>query len=98
MAYTVRGRISDKDGGFSDYTAQVKVLTPAETLQAVRDELQDIIDEIPANLPLVDKLEDALAKIDTAIAELNAPESDMQTAAGLGGIEGAIGGFTREMF
>lgn len=40
---TARGRIEDKDGGFSDYLATVRVLTPQEAAQTLIDDVLEML-------------------------------------------------------
>jgi len=58
-------------------------------IKEVRDELQDCIDANPGDIPLADKLEDAIDKLNTALAELDKVPPDVQAA--LGSVEGAVG-------
>ncbi len=59
-----------------------------EALRAVIVKLQGIVDDNPGS-PVADKVEDAAAKANTALGELEKTPSDNQAAAG--NIEGAIG-------
>ena len=59
-----------------------------EALRAVIVELQGIVDDNPGS-PVADKVEDAAAKANTALGELEKTPSDDQAA--VGNIEGAIG-------
>ena len=62
--------------------------TPEQQLEANIDTLLDIVDANPGT-PLADKLEDALAQVQTALDELAKEPPDNQAA--LGNIEGAVG-------
>jgi hypothetical protein len=65
--FNALGRIADKDGGFSDYTVQVKVLTPREGTQGLIDQVQALI---PGTLndgqgnALISKLNAAIQQLD----------------------------------
>jgi hypothetical protein len=66
--FTARGRIADKDGGFTEYTVLVTVLTPQQGIQAIIDaveQLQDdgVLSNGQAN-PLINHLQQAIHKID----------------------------------
>ena len=41
-SFTARGRIADKDGGFTDYTASVEVLTAGEASDDLKEEVNDL--------------------------------------------------------
>lgn len=64
--FTARGRITDKDGGFNDYTVQVTVLTPQEGSASLVKQVQAPL--IPGTLndgqgnALIAKLEAAIQK------------------------------------
>ena len=62
--------------------------TPEEAIQDVTDVLQDIVDANPGT-PTADKLDDVIAKLQTALDELNKEPPDNQ--ASVGNIEGAVG-------
>ena len=66
----------------------VGIVNPLGLLQSVADDLNTIIQDNP-NTPLEDKTEDALAKVLTAIEELEKTPPDNQAA--VGNIEGAVG-------
>ena len=66
--FTARGRIVDKDGGLTEYTVLVTVLTPQQGIQAIIDaveQLQDdgVLSNGQAN-PLINHLQQAIHKID----------------------------------
>ena len=86
--FVARGRIRDKDGGFTDYTVEVSVLSPQEALEEKIDLLQGIVEDNPGT-PLADKIEDVLAKTETALDGLSKTPPDNQAA--VGNIEGAVG-------
>ncbi len=62
--------------------------TVQEEIEAVIAELQQVVNDNP-NTPFADKLEDAIAKLQTAIIDLNKTPRDNQAAAG--NLEGAVG-------
>ena len=59
------------------------------SIQEVIDELQDIVNDPSMSPVVVDKVEDALAKAQTALDELNKTPPDNQAA--VGNIEGTVG-------
>ena len=61
--------------------------TPEEAIQDVTDVLQDIVDANPGT-PTADKLDDVIAKLQTALDELNKEPPDNQ--ASVGNIEGRL--------
>jgi len=66
-AFTARGRIADKDGGFTDYTVQVTVQTPQEGTEGLIVQVQALV---PGSLnygqgnALIAKLEAAIQQLD----------------------------------
>lgn len=62
--------------------------TEVAATQNVIGELQEIVNSNPGT-PLADKIEDALAKVQTALSELNKTPPDNEAA--MGNIEGAVG-------
>jgi hypothetical protein len=79
--FTARGRIEDKDGGYSDYTAAVTVLTPQQGIAGLIERIRDLVDRGVLNggqgNALIAKLEAALRQLDrgkpqTAINQLEA--------------------------
>lgn len=74
--------------GASSNEAAAITFTPVEALEDTSVDLETIINNNPGT-PLADKLEDANAKVETAIVELNKTPPDNQAA--LGNIEGAVG-------
>jgi hypothetical protein len=79
--------VADGRGGTDTATVAVTVLSPAQTLASVVAELDALIASSPG--PSADKLEDARAKLQTALAELG--KSPPARQAALGAIEGAVG-------
>ena len=77
-------------GGIDAFLVEVATLTLEliEALQDVTVDLQEIVDNNPGT-PLADKVEDALAKAQTALEELNKTPPDNQAAAE--NIEGSVG-------
>jgi hypothetical protein len=72
--FTTRGRIEDKDGGFTDYTAVIIVLTPSEAIE----DLADIIED----LNLQQQIENSLdAKLDSALRALDDLNENNDAAA-----------------
>jgi len=69
-------------------TISVNDVAMAEATQNVTDDLQNIVENSPGT-PLADKVGDARAKADTALAELGKTTPDNQAA--VGNIEGAAG-------
>ena len=78
--FTALGRIADKDGGITDYTVSVKVLTPQEGIAGLIDQVRALV---PGTLndgqgnALIAKLDGALKQLEksntkTAINELQA--------------------------
>ena len=63
-------------------------LTPAQVVGATTAKIREIVEDDPGT-PMADKLEDAIAKLETAFAELTKTPPDNQAA--LGTIEGAVG-------
>jgi len=66
-SFAARGRIVDKDGGFTDYTVEVIVLTPKEAIEGLIDQVQSLIDEGALNLGQGNAL---IAKLEAAIQQL----------------------------
>jgi hypothetical protein len=64
------------------------IVSPQQQLESACDDLQDIVDNNPGT-PLADKVEDALAKCQTAKDELTKEPPDNQAA--VGNIEGVVG-------
>ena len=79
--------ISDGRGGSDTATVAVTVLSPAQTIARVLAELDALIAAGPP--ASADKLEDARAKLQTALAELG--KSPPARQAALGALEGAVG-------
>lgn len=72
--FTARGRIKDKDGGFTDYTVEVSVLTPEEAIQ-------DLIDTVES-FNLQQGIENSLdAKLDAALQALEDLNDNNDVAA-----------------
>jgi CSLREA domain-containing protein len=80
-AFTARGRIQDKDGGFIDYTVEITVLTPREGIEGLIEKVGDLVAQGVLNggqgNALIAKLEAAIRQIDrgnvqTAINQLEA--------------------------
>ncbi len=71
-----------------DETVTATFLTPEEATEAVGEGLQAIVDANPDE-PVSDKIEDSLASVATALAELEKMPPDGQAA--MGAIEGAVG-------
>ena len=88
VTFTVTLTVEDDDGATDTDTTTVFVITIPQGLQALQDQLTDIIVENPGT-PLADKLEDAQAKLQTALSELTKTPPDKQ--ASVGNIEGAVG-------
>ncbi len=86
--YTVNLKVEDNSGAIDEATITVHVLTHSEALEDVMATLQGII-ENNLGTPLADKIEDTIAKTDTALEEINKTPPDNQAAAG--NIEGAVG-------
>ena len=88
--YTVTLTVTDDDDGSGESIDQVTitVLTPQQALELICAQLQDIVNNNPGT-PLADKIEDAKAKTQTAVNELNKDPADNQAATG--NIEGAVG-------
>ncbi|MCI0396416.1 MAG: hypothetical protein L0322_15975, partial [Chloroflexi bacterium] len=70
-AFTARGRIKDKDGGFTDYTTSITVLTPAEAIIRLVDTVEGMNLQQGIDNNLDAKLQAAL----NALTELNANNS-----------------------
>jgi hypothetical protein len=66
--FTARGRIKDKDGGFSNYTVEVTVLTPQDATDTMIDDVQDLVDTGVLNQGQGNAL---THKLDNIIAKLN---------------------------
>jgi len=88
QSITVVGEGFNPSGDLEGWIAVMGSETPEEQVQNVSDELQAVIASTPGS-PLADKLEDANAKVDTALVEL--AKSPPDEIAALGEIEGAIG-------
>jgi hypothetical protein len=43
--FAAAGRIADRDGGFTDYTVAVTVLTPQQGILGIIDQVNDLVDE-----------------------------------------------------
>jgi hypothetical protein len=71
---TAKGRIKDKDGGFTDYTVVVTVLTPAEGTQ----DLIDTVDEFNLQQGIDNSLD---AKLDAALQALDDVNDNNDVAA-----------------
>jgi hypothetical protein len=66
--FTARGIIEDKDGGSTDYTVVVTVLSPQGAADTVIDDVQDMVDAGTLNQGQGTAL---ISKLDAAIAKLN---------------------------
>jgi hypothetical protein len=78
--------ISDGRGGTASATVAITVLSPAETLESIVADLEELIE---SDRGRSDKLEDVVAKLETALDELGKTPPARQSA--MGAIEGAVG-------
>jgi subtilisin family serine protease len=78
--------VSDGRGGTDTATVSIDVLSPAETLESIIDDLEE---QIETDRGRSDKLEDVISKLETALDELGKTPPALQSA--LGAIEGAVG-------
>ena len=79
--FTALGRIADKDGGFTDYTVEIIVMTPREGTEGLIDQVQSLIEQGIVSQgqgnALIAKLDGAIKQLEkgntkTAINELQA--------------------------
>jgi len=80
-AFTARGRIADKDGSYTDYTAAITVLTPQQAIEGLIEKVRDLVRRGVLNNgqgnALIAKLEAAIRSLDrgnvnTALNQLGA--------------------------
>ena len=86
--YEIQLIVNDGDVDSDPDQVTITVLTPQQALELICAQLQDIVNNNPGT-PLADKIEDAKAKTQTAVNELNKEPADNQAA--IGNIEGAVG-------
>ncbi|MGH7493499.1 MAG: SBBP repeat-containing protein [bacterium] len=66
--FTAKGRITDKDGGYTDYTVEVVVQTPQQGIQGLIEKVQTLVAASALNQgngnALISKLEAAIKQLD----------------------------------
>ena len=91
--FKATGRIQDKDGGFTDYTVEVTVLTPQQAAEDLIDQVQDLVGEGALNPgqgnALIAKLVAAIQQLDrenprTGINQLQASINQVEAMIGSG--------------
>jgi hypothetical protein len=87
-SFVARGRIEDKDGGFTDYTVGITVLTPRQGIEGLIEEVSDLVTGGVLNSgqgnALIAKLEAAIRQLDrgnvaTAINQLESFVNQVST-------------------